>query len=921
MNSKKLVLIDSYAIIYRSYYAFISRPIFSPKGINTSSIYGYLLAIDEALNKHKPTHIAAAFDTSAPTFRHIIYPEYKANREKTPEDIRVAVPIIKDLLRCLNIQIIEKDGFEADDIIGTIAKKAEDLGYEVIIVTPDKDFAQLVNKNIKLFRPKKSTSDSEIWGIEEVKKNFEVDYPNQVIDILALWGDTADNIPGVKGIGEVTAKKLIAQYKSIENILDHIGELKPSYAKLIEESKNILNLSKQLVRIETNAPIDFNETEFVVKKPNYSELKQILEELNFKSFINKFIENNSSINQVAKQRSLFDNEENTTVIKDTTSANIKNTPHEYNVLKDTNKITEFINNVKQTKEFCFDTESTGLSPHTDYLIGVSFSNKPFSGFYLPLPDNITEAKTILSPFKEIFEDENIIKIGHNLKFDILFINRYDIEVKGMLFDTMLAHYLIQPEQNHKLDNLSLKYLQYTPIPIEQLIGKKGAGQLNMKQIPIDIVCEYSCEDADVTIRIKPLLEKELEKYNLTSLFYEVEAKLLKVLIAMERNGFPVDIEYLKKYKTQLEEELKSIENDIYNQAGQRFNIQSPRQLGEILFENLKIPYDAKLTKTKQYSTNEEILQQLKDKHPIINLILDYRGISKLLSTYVEALPRMVNPNTGKIHTSFNQTLTVTGRLSSNNPNLQNIPIKDEKGREIRKAFIPSEGNILLSADYSQIELRIMAHMSGDENMIQAFLEDQDIHTATASKVFKLPINQVTKELRNKAKTANFGIIYGISAFGLSQRMNIPRKEANDLITEYFKTFPGIKKYMSEMILFAKENGYVETILKRRRYLPDIHSQNAVVRGMAERNAINSPIQGSAADIIKLAMIRICEEFYVRQLKSKMILQVHDELIFDVFPDELDIVKTIVKEKMENAYKMSVPLKVDIGTGENWLEAH
>ncbi len=924
MTLKKLILIDSYALIYRSYYAFINRPMYSPKGINTSVIYGFLLTLEEILRKENPTHIGAAFDVSGETFRHKLYANYKANREDTPEDIRKSVPIIQQILQYLRIPIVQLEGYEADDVIGTLAYKARKKEFSVLIVTPDKDYAQLVTDGIKIYKPKKAGNEAEILDIEAIKREFSVSTPDQVIDILALMGDSADNIPGVKGIGEVTAKKLIAQYGSVENLLQHLQDLKPAHRAAIESSADFLLLCKKLVTIDTQVPIEFDESQFIRQNPDETGLRKILEELNFKSMLQRLLPSNNQIqgskNPSVVQLSLFD--EPQSLIQETNVySTSSDTPHQYYLVDNDEKLNQLLNALLQAEAFSFDTETSGLSPHTDLLAGVSFSIKPFEAYYLPVPPDLKKGSELLLKFKPIFSDRNKLKIGHNLKFDILFLNRYGIEVEAPKFDTMLAHYLIQPEQSHKLDNLARKYLNYSPIPIEELIGKKGVGQLNMQQVPLTQICEYACEDADVTLRLKPIVERELKETGLENLYYNLEIKLLDVLIDIEKSGFSIDVDYLNEYKKILMHEISVLETEIYSLAGTTFNIASPRQLGEVLFEKLKIPYQGKKTKTQQYSTNEETLQQLTDKHPIIDKILEYRGLTKLLSTYVEALPKMVNPDTNKIHTTFNQTLTVTGRLSSNNPNLQNIPIRDEKGREIRRAFIPDKGNILLSADYSQIELRIMAHMSNDANMIEAFLQDVDIHSATAAKVFKVPLEDVTREQRSKAKTANFGIIYGISAFGLAQRMNIPRKEAAELISEYFKTFPGVQQYMNSAIQFARENGYVETLLKRRRYLPDIQSQNAIVRGMAERNAINSPIQGSAADIIKLAMVRIHERLKSEKFKSKMILQVHDELIFDVIPDEMESLKQMVKYEMENAISLRVPLKVDMGTGNNWLEAH
>jgi DNA polymerase-1 len=927
MTEKRLVLIDSYALIYRSYYAFINTPMYSSKGLNTSTIFGFLLTIDDILRKQKPTHIAAAFDTSAPTFRHEMYAEYKANRQITPDEIRNSVPIIKQILRLMNIEILELPGFEADDVIGTIAKKAARNNFEVLMVTPDKDYCQLVEEHIKIYKPKKSGAEAEVLGIDEVKANFSIQSPEQVIDILALWGDASDNVPGVPGIGEKTAKKLIADYSSVENLVQNLDKLSPKQKESFTTHMDDLILSKKLVTIDIETPIAFEEEKLILKDFQEKELIEVFNELNFKSLITKFFKApqqpaSPKPSGTFQQGSLFDQPvQQSLFTPDPNEKNASNTAHSYQLINDESSIKSLIQNIEATGEFCFDTETTGLDPHIDLLVGIAFSIKPFEAYYLPVSENIAETKEKLKLLKPVFENEKIQKIGHNLKFDILFLRKYDIKVEGKLFDTMLAHYLLQPEQNHKMDNLSKKYLNYVPIPIEDLIGRKGISQLNMRQVPLDKICEYAAEDADVTFQLKNILKEEIEKSGLVNLFYNIESKLLEVLIDIELNGFTLDVQYLKEYSKFLAGEITNTETEIYNLAGQHFNIASPKQLGDILFEKLQIPYEGKLTKTKQYSTNEEVLQYLTDKHPIINQILDYRGLTKLQSTYVEALPKLVNPNTGKVHTSFNQSLAVTGRLSSNNPNLQNIPIREERGREMRKAFVPSLGNILLSADYSQIELRIMAHMSKDANMIDAFMHDADIHTSTASKVFKIPVEEVTKEQRSKAKTANFGIIYGISAFGLAQRMNIPRKEAMDLIAEYFKTFQGVRQYMTDIIIFAKEKGYVETLLGRRRFLPDVNSQNAVVRGMAERNAINSPIQGSAADIIKIAMINVFESFKHNNLQSKMILQVHDELIFDVVKHEEMQVKEIIKKEMENAYPLAVPLRVDMGTGNNWLEAH
>lgn len=926
MNEKKLFLIDAYSLIYRSYYAFINNPMFNSKGFNTSTIFGFLMFIDELLKNQKPTHIAVAFDSGKPTFRHEIYPQYKSNRLVTPEEIRKSVPIIKEILTQMNVNIVEFNGYEADDIIGTMAKQAVEKDFIVFMVTPDKDYYQLVDKKIFIYKPKKSDNGPEILGINEVKGKFGIDYPEQVIDILALWGDSSDNIPGVPGIGEKTAKKLISDYKSIENLLENVDKLNPKLKTVLSENENILLLSKRLVTIDKSVPLDFNEDQLKIKNFNEEKIKEIFIDLNFKSLINRFfkttsVDTSQDINY--KQGNLFEQ----TIGKAITNENKKydnlySIKHNYLALVNNSEIKDLANKLEKLKKFCFDTETTGLDPHNDFLVGISIAYNKNEAFYIPLLDEYDKSKIKLSILKQVFENPEISKIGHNLKFDILFLKRYDINVSGDLFDTMLAHYLLQPEQSHKMDILAEKYLNYQPVPIEDLIGPKGSTQLNMKSISIDKITEYACEDADITFQLKEVFKNEINKNGFNDLFYNIESKLLKVLIEIELNGFTINTDYLKYYSIKLKEDIENLENDIYNLAGEQFNIASPKQLGKILFEKLKISADAKLTKTKQYSTSEEELIKLANKHLIINKIIEHRGLTKLLNTYVEALPKLVNKNTGKIHTSFNQSMAVTGRLSSNNPNLQNIPIREERGREIRIAFIPSStNNVILSADYSQIELRLMAHISKDENMIKAFIENTDIHVSTASKIFKIPIKLVTREQRSKAKTANFGIIYGISAFGLSQRLNIPKKEASSLIDEYFSTFPGIKKYMINTIYFAKEHGYVETIMKRKRHINEINSQNAIVRGMAERNAINTPIQGSAADIIKLAMIKISDEFQNKKLLSKMILQVHDELVFDVNKSELEEVKQIIKFSMENIIKLAVPLIVDIGIGDNWLEAH
>ena len=926
---KRLFLFDAYALIYRAYYAFINSQMYSSKGFNTSTTFGFLLALEDVIRNQNPTHIIVGFDTSTPTFRHEMYKEYKAHRPASPEEIHSSVPVIKEILGLMNIQIIEYPGFEADDVIGTLAVKASNAGFNVFMVTPDKDYCQLVTDKVKIYKPGKAGSSAEIMGIDEVLAKFEIKDTAQVIDILALWGDASDNIPGVPGIGEKTAKKLISEFNSVENLLNNLDKLSGKQKLNFETNIENLHLSKKLVTICTDVPIEFNENECFVKEFSNPKLLEKFNELNFKTLINRFLKvaQTPVIPKQATgpvQGSLFDmgSPNIEPIAINTNLLTSKDVEHIYKLLHTESEIVELIKVLETLTAFCFDTETTGLNPYTDKLIGIAISFKKFEAFYIPISLDGAESKRVLALLKPVLENERIVKIGQNLKFDILFLKSYGIEVKGKLFDTMLAHYLLQPEQNHKMDVLAEKYLNYKPISIEELIGKKGVSQLNMKDIAVEKVAEYSGEDADVTLQLKEVLEKEIDKNSLTHLYYDIESRLLEALIYVESNGFTIDTEYLVNYNIKLTNDIQTVEDEIIALAGQKFNIASPKQLGEILFEKLAIPYEGKLTKTKQYSTAEEQLQYLTEKHPIINKILDYRSLTKLQSTYVEALPLMVNKITGKIHTTFNQTLAVTGRLSSINPNLQNIPMRGARGREIRNAFIPSgKDYTILSADYSQIELRVMAHFCKDELMMQAYFQNLDIHASTASKIFKVPLEDVTKDQRSSAKTANFGIIYGISAFGLSQRLNIPRKEAADLIDEYFKSFPNVKKYMVESIAFAREHGYVETLLKRRRYLPDINSQNANIRGMAERNAINSPVQGTAADIIKLAMVKIYDEIRKRNLKSKMILQVHDELVFDVFLPELEEMKILVKENMENAMKLDVPLLVEIGIGNTWLQAH
>jgi DNA polymerase-1 len=927
-DDRKLFLLDAYALIFRSYYAFIRNPMYNAEGLNTSCIFGFVNTLEELMQKEKPSHIAVAFDPSGPNFRHVMYPEYKANRDETPEDIKKSVPYIKDILKAYGIPILQVDGFEADDVIGTLAKQAEKDGYQVYMMTPDKDYIQLLSDNIFIYKPSRSGSGIEVVDKEKACKDFKLTNPAQFIDILALMGDSADNIPGAPGIGEKTAMKLIEEFQSVENLLQNTALLKGKVQESIINNKEKILLSQTLATIDINVPLEVTEEELVVSKVDIETIKKLFEYLNFKTLEKRVLSRIGVLmpapvpqsGQVT-QNLLFDLPPVET--KPETKYNtITDIAHEYKVIDTTELINDLVNKLQNLNEFCFDTETTGLNSMQAQLVGMSFAWEKAKAFYVPIPANQDDALFLVTKFKPVFENSAIRKIGQNIKFDILILKNYSIEVKGEIFDTMLAHYLLQPEQRHNMNYLAEQFLNYSPVPIEELIGQKGRQQLNMRSVPLEKIKEYAAEDADITMQLKEILEKEIKNKQLETLSSTLEMPLVTVLADMEKCGVKINEKALNDYAGVLREEIIGLEKRIYELAGTKFNISSPKQMGEVLFDKLKIESSGKLTKTKQYSTSEETLSMLLDKHEIVPLILDYRGLMKLLNTYVEALPRMISPKTGKIHTSYNQALAVTGRLSSLDPNLQNIPIRDEKGREIRKAFIASDSDhVLLSADYSQIELRIMAHFSKDANMMEAFEANADIHTSTAAKIYGVESAHVTREMRSKAKTANFGIIYGISAFGLSQRLRIPRKEAAELIEGYFKNFPAVKSYMDSCIRLAREKGYVETLMGRRRYLPDIHSNNGTVRGMAERNAINSPIQGTAADIIKAAMIRVHNELKKRNLRSKMILQVHDELIFDVYKPELEELKKLVIYEMENAVTLDVPILVEAGAGDNWLEAH
>lgn len=925
-ENNRIFLLDAYALIFRAYYAFIRNPIYNSRGQNSSAIFGFITSLEDLLVREKPSHIAVVFDPPGGTFRHKMYPEYKANREATPEDIKLAVPYIKRLIEAYNIPVIEIPQYEADDVIGTLATKASEEGYTTYMMTPDKDFAQLVGENIYIYKPARSGNEPEVWGVEEVKKNFGVEKPEQVQDILALWGDASDNIPGCPGIGEKTSKKLIQDYHSIEGVFQHLDNLKGKMKESLSNSIEQVRLSKVLATIKTDVPIELDMNSFKMDPPDTGALKNVFEELGFKTLatrvFNRIKQQEKEDQGIApvtmedsiKELNLFPADSR---LKDIQSIHVN-----YQLVDIPKSLQELAGVLGKQTEFCFDTETTGIDAMNAEMVCITLSFLQGEAYYVPVPANMNEAIAFLAPLKKVFENEKLGKIGQNLKFDIQILRNYHIEVKGPLFDTMLAHYLIQPELRHNLTFLSETYLGYKPIPIESLIGEKGRGQKTMRDVPREKILDYACEDADVTFQLKNILAAELEKNGMMDLAMKVEMPLIRVLNDMESTGVRIETGVLEQFSRELQSDILEKEENIYRLASTRFNISSPRQLGEILFEKMEIIKDPPKTKTGQYSTGEEVLVDLVDKHVIIQEILDHRSMTKLLTTYVETLPKLINPRTGRVHTSFNQAVTSTGRLSSTNPNLQNIPIREERGREIRKAFIAADDqHVLLSADYSQIELRLMAHMSEDPAMIDAFLRAEDIHTATASKIFNVSLAEVTREMRGRAKTANFGIIYGISAFGLSQRLRISRAEAKELIEGYFRTYPGVRKYMEKTIQEARDKGYVSTLLGRRRYLPDIHSKNAVVRGFAERNAINAPIQGSAADIIKIAMVNIHHKMTKASIGSRMILQVHDELVFDVSLSEKELITSLVKEEMESAIKLKVPLITETGLGKNWLDAH
>ncbi|RFZ83021.1 DNA polymerase I [Mucilaginibacter terrenus] len=935
---KKLFLLDGMALIYRAHFALSKNPRFTSGGFNTSAVMGFTNTLLDVLRKEKPTHMAVVFDTDAPTDRHTEYEAYKAHREAMPEDLSKALPYIFKVVLGFNIPLITSDGYEADDIIGTLAKKAEAKGYQVYCMTPDKDFAQLVSENIHIYKPARMGNDMEILGVKEVLAKWEIERPEQVIDILGLWGDAVDGIPGIPGVGEKTAKTLIKQYGSVEEIIAHSHELKGKLRENVEKYAEQGLMSKRLATINLNSPVELDEAGLEMCAPSKDLLEPLFAELEFRTLGRRVFGDDFSITEtraVSVQTDLFGNptaEGRTTLnvdVQDIYEApaqaeakNINNTEHEYILVDTFEKRAELINILKQEKSICFDTETTGTDANHCELVGLSFAIKHHHGWYVPVPHDESETKKIVAEFKPLFENEAISKIGQNLKFDILMLKWYDVEMKGDLFDTMMAHYVIDPDTRHNMDVLSENYLNYTPVSITELIGPKGKNQGNMRDVEIEKIKDYAAEDADVTLQLRDVFAPKITAVGADKLLHEIENPLIYVLADVEHEGVRIDHDTLREFSKELETDLGRLEKTVYEKAGVRFNIASPKQLGEVLFEKLMLDPKAKKTKTGQYQTGEDVLLALASKSDIVRDILDFRQLQKLKSTYVDALPTMVNPKTGRVHTSYNQAVAATGRLSSNNPNLQNIPIRTERGREVRKAFIPrDENHSIVSADYSQIELRIIAEISKDENMRSAFTNNIDIHTATAAKVYGVGLDEVDSTQRRNAKAVNFGIIYGQSAFGLSQNLGIPRKEAAEIIENYFAQYPGIKQYMADTMNFARENGYVTTLMGRRRYLRDINSANQTVRGFAERNAINAPIQGSAADMIKIAMINIHREFKSRKLDARMTMQVHDELVFDVPNHEIEIVKPIILENMKNAIKTEVPIMVEIGTGANWLEAH
>ncbi|TRZ46377.1 DNA polymerase I [Robertkochia solimangrovi] len=938
-EQKRLFLLDAYALIFRGYYAFIKNPRINSKGMDTSAVMGFMNSLLDVIKREKPDHLAVAFDKGGSEFRSEMFEAYKANRDETPEAIRIAVPIIQEILKAMHIPVIEKSGFEADDIIGTLAKQAETAGYKTFMVTPDKDFAQLVSDNIFMYRPARMGNGIEIWGIPEVCEKFEVERPEQVIDFLGMMGDAVDNIPGLPGVGEKTAKKFLKEFGSMEALLENTSKLKGKMKEKVAENAELGILSKKLARILTDVPVTFHEEDFELNTPDFDKVKEIFQELEFRRLAENLmrtfnyspegsVEENTASQAVNDdlnvQYDLFGSgaTESGPVTDTGGFKNISEIAHSYQLVDSALSRKLLLGKLMEQTSVCFDTETTSIKALEAEIVGCAFSWEPGKGYYLAFPEDNEETQQILEEFRPFFESEQIEKTGQNLKYDIKVLSNYNIKVNGPVFDTMIAHYLINPDMRHNMDVLAETYLNYSPVPIEKLIGKKGKNQRSMRSVPLAEQTEYAVEDADITLQLKNLFEAELPKRNAEKLFRETESPLVKVLAAMEIEGINLDAAYLKTLSEVLKKDISRLEASIYEQAGEEFNLASPKQLGPILFDKLNLVDKPKKTKTGQYSTAEDVLSYLAKDHQIVADILEWRQLNKLLSTYVDALPNEINKKTHRIHTVYAQAVAATGRLSSNNPNLQNIPIRTERGRQVRKAFIPrNEDYILLAADYSQIELRIIAALSEEENMIQAFRDGADIHAATAARVFKVPLEEVTREQRSNAKTVNFGIIYGVSAFGLSNQTDLNRTEAKELIDTYYENYPKLKEYINKQIAFAREHGYVETILGRRRYLNDINSRNQVVKGAAERNAVNAPIQGSAADIIKIAMINIYNKLEQENYKTKMLLQVHDELVFDVYKPELDQVRSMIVSEMENAWKLQVPLKVEAGTGSNWLEAH
>lgn len=919
----KLYLLDAYALIYRAYYALIQKPRINSKGMNTSAIYGFVNTLEEVKTLFSPTHLAVAFDPAGKTFRHEIYEPYKAQRQETPEDIRKSVPVIKDIIRAYNIPILEVEHYEADDVIGTAASRFASADTEVYMLTPDKDYGQLVGQNIWMLRPMKGGTFEKL-GPDEINAKYGIDSPKKVIDLLGLMGDSSDNIPGCPGVGEKTAVTLIKQFGGIDALLSGKDQLKGALKNKVTDNEQQILLSRDLATIRTDIPLPFSLDELKLHDIDREEVRKLFSELEFRSLLSRVLgEGKKSARPVQIEGDLFavNPTEDTEVQKKTNLRGLNSVTHTYKLVEDEEEMRALSQKFLSAKTLSLDTETTGTDAMTAELVGLSFAVEEFEAYYIPVPPEREEAQKIVDIFKPAYENPSSLKTGQNIKYDMLVLARYGVDIKGKMFDTMVAHYVLQPELPHNMDALAEQYLGYSTIKIEELIGPKGKKQKNMRDLPPGDVYEYACEDADVTLRLKNALHDELVRNDAIQLFEEVEMPLVRVLAAMELTGVRIDTETLCETSELFTLRMNKLEEEVFALAGESFNLSSPKQVGEILFDKLKIDERAKRTKTGQYVTSEEVLEKLRPRHDIVDRILNYRGLKKLTSTYVDSLPTLINPSTGKIHTSFNQTVTSTGRLSSSNPNLQNIPVRGDDGKEIRKAFIPEPGCTFFSADYSQIELRIMAHLSGDKHMIEAFLEGDDIHASTAAKIYHKPIGDVTRDERRKAKTANFGIIYGISVFGLAERLNVPRSEARELIDGYFATYPRVREYMDESIERARRQGYIETLLRRRRYLPDINSRNAIVRGYAERNAINAPIQGSAADIIKIAMVRIYNRFRSENLRSTMMLQVHDELNFSVVPEEREIVEQIVIHEMENAYSLSVPLKADCGWGANWLEAH